>query len=129
PISGGWDSRGILASVNEAGAADLQTVSWGVDESDPDTDAYIGRALAAHFGVRHTFLRREAGDLADDMDRMLERMEGLTDDAAVHHHELQLIERARDELGATVLLRGDECFGFGGEAETDTEALRRVAIY
>ena len=129
PISGGWDSRGILAAVHEAGARDIQTVSWGVEEETPGTDAFVGRALARHFGVRHTFLRRESGDLPDDLDRMLSRMEGLTDDAALHHNELRIIERARDELGATVLLRGDECFGFGGPAETETEAFRRVAIH
>jgi asparagine synthetase B (glutamine-hydrolysing) len=129
PISGGWDSRGLLASLDEAGAREIQTVSWGVEESTPGTDAYVGRMLAERFGVRHTFLRREAGDLPDDLDRMLGRMEGLTDDAAIHHNELKLIERARDELGASVLIRGDECFGFGGPAETETEAFRRVAIH
>ena len=51
PISGGRDSRMILAMAVEAGlGARVTTLTWGVEGG---LDVVLGRKVARHFGVRH----------------------------------------------------------------------------
>jgi asparagine synthetase B (glutamine-hydrolysing) len=128
PLSGGIDSRGILGCVLELGLGRLKTVSWGIDETTSGADAWVARKLAERFGTEHTFLRRRTEDLPRDVDEMVGRVSALTDDAALHHHELNLMRRIRDELDGLHILRGDECFGFGGASASDHESLARVGL-
>lgn len=128
PISGGYDSRGILGFARQLSPGEILTVSWGVDEEAPDTDAWVGRRLAERVRTTHRFARRDPSKLPDDVEEMLWRIDALTDDACLHHGELRLMRSLRDETSATTLLRGDECFGYGGPAHTDQEILRRIAI-
>lgn len=129
PLSGGYDSRGILGCMMEILPADaIRTVTWGVVEDAPGSDAQIARSIAQRLHLDHRFVRRESSRLADDVGPMLERSQGLTNDPCIHHGELRIMQALRGDTGASGILRGDECFGFGGETSTDTEALRRVAI-
>jgi hypothetical protein len=129
PISGGYDSRALLACLRRITDAPLRTVSWGTNETTEDADARIGQRVASRIGADHRFLRRDPDTLPTDFAGMFERFDGLTDDAVFHHGELGLMQRIRYEIGGEYLVRGDECFGFGGTAVTDLEALRRIAVY
>lgn len=128
PISGGYDSRGILAMLREIAPGPIRTVSWGVEEDTPDTDAYIGRHVAAFFGTEHRFIPRRYEDALGDAEEMVERVDAGSVDAIMHPNELGLMRMLRHELGSDYLLRGDEIFGFKGEAATETEALARVGL-
>ena len=128
PLSGGIDSRGILGCVKELSDDKIRTVTWGVDESTEGGDAWVARQIAQDLGTKHTFLRRRAEHFTDDIEEMVSRTDGLTDDAALHHHEIRLMRQIRHELGGSHLLRGDECFGFGGRALSDAEAFARIGI-
>jgi asparagine synthetase B (glutamine-hydrolysing) len=129
PISGGYDSRGLLACIREVYSGPLQTVSWGTSEDDPDADASIGRRVAAFYGTEHTFLRREAGHLIDDLERETLRIDAANDDPFLHHAEPAIIRHLRCDLHRTILFRGDECFGYGPPAESAYEAMGRVNVY
>lgn len=129
PISGGYDSRGILACARQLTADRLTTVSWGINETEPMSDAWIGRRVANAVGTEHHFMVRESRTYAHDAAEMTERLDALTDDAVLHPHELHIMRRLRAELGSQHLMRGDECFGYGEPADSDAEALARIGIY
>lgn len=133
PISGGYDSRGILACMAELSGRALTTVSWGTTEEVPGADAYIGRKVAEQLGTRHMFLKRESSAFTTDIAEMVERVDGSTTDPAEHHHELQIMRKIRDRMGADYLLRGDEIFGTRagwslGTGSSDKEAFATIGI-
>lgn len=128
PISGGYDSRGILAMVREMTGARLTTVSWGTDEQTADADAAIGRRVAEFYGTHHHFLPRRFTDSITAIEETVARVDGGSVDAVMHPNELQLMRTIRREWGTDYLFRGDEIFGFKGEACTRTEALARVGL-
>ncbi|MCF6217834.1 MAG: asparagine synthetase B family protein [Gammaproteobacteria bacterium] len=128
PISGGYDSRGILGCIRELTEEKIKTVSWGTDEVTVGSDAYIGRMIAEKLNCQHFFLERRPGQLISSFEEMQYVTDNLTDDPAIHSQELMIMKRIRSELGGLFMMRGDECFGFGGEANNDDEALGRVAI-
>lgn len=128
PISGGYDSRGILAALREMHDGPLMTVTWGTGETDPEGDGYVGRRVAERLDTRHQFMRREgSGDLARDVREMVHMVEGSNDDPMHHRTELSTMRQIA-RLGATDLLRGDTLCGYHGGVETDAEALASVGI-
>jgi asparagine synthetase B (glutamine-hydrolysing) len=128
PISGGYDSRCLLACIREIYSGPLKTVSWGVHEKDPEADAAIGRRVAEYFGTEHRFLRRKSELVLEELDPMVDRLDAATEDCLIHHHEATLMRQIRDDLGCTVLFRGDECLGYLGPAHTAVEALGWVNV-
>lgn len=123
PLSGGMDSRGILGCAARISHRKLRTVTWGSDDTTPGADGEVARGIAKFLGTDHRFIRRQSESFSKEVDDMLYRVDGLTDDAAFHHNELPLIKRLRAELGATDLMRGEECFGHWVEPHNDVEAL------
>lgn len=128
PISGGFDSRGLLAGIREFYDGPLTTVSWGIHEDDPQADAAIGRRVAAQFQTNHHFLRRRKELVSQDLPEVALALDLASDDCLLHHHEPTLIRWIRHELGCRVLFRGDECFGYGGPADSAYEALGRISV-
>lgn len=128
PISGGWDSRGILAYVRTVYDGPLKTVSWGTTEDEPEADAAIGRQLSRHFGSTHVFMRRDPDRLPDTIYDMVSWTDAMTTDPFFHYQELEFMCRLRGELGVSYLLRGDEIFGYMAPAVSEPEALARVGV-
>jgi asparagine synthetase B (glutamine-hydrolysing) len=134
PLSGGVDSRAILGCLSRVSKEKLHSVSWGVEEGGPESDAGTGRKVAALLQTDHHFIRRETERFTADIGEMVYRIDGLNDDAAYHHNEMSAIRRVRDEFGGRYVLRGEECFGPRPEARSDLEVLsasgaRRLADY
>jgi asparagine synthetase B (glutamine-hydrolysing) len=127
PISGGYDSRGLLACVREFYSGPLCTVSWGTDEDHPAADAAIGRKVAEHLGCNHRFLRRRADGLLEGMRATIQLADAGNSDGFNHPHEPALIGQLREE-GHPILFRGDECFGYLGPALSGMEAMARVGL-
>lgn len=128
PISGGYDSRGILACIREMYDGPLKTVTWGTDEEDPSADGYIGRRVAAWFGTDHHFMQRTgSGKLEYDVAEMVFRLEASNDDPINHHSELTTMRRIR-RLGVTDLFRGEKTYGYHGPAQSDAEALGSIGV-
>jgi asparagine synthetase B (glutamine-hydrolysing) len=128
PISGGWDSRTILAGIREFYGGPLTTVTWGTHEDDPEADGALGRRVAERFDTKHYFFRRPAELIADDLPAVTRDFDLANDDCLLHHHEPTTIRYIRNELGCRVLYRGDYCFGYSGLANSAYEALGRLGM-
>ena len=128
PISGGFDSRGILGCVRKITNERINTVSWGTDEITEGGDAKIGRYVAESLQANHQFIRRNVNSFIDDFEEMIYLTDGLTDDPCFHHNELNIMRKIRFQCNGEYLMRGDEIFGYGGEASNDLEALARIGI-
>jgi len=117
PLSGGYDSRSILYFWKMLQPdAEIHTVSWGVDETIPDTDSYISRKLSEHNHTIHNFFPLEADGLTDHFREFVLRDEGRTDTVGNYAQGLTVFDRIRDEVGIDILLRGNEIFGARGKA-------------
>jgi len=127
PISGGYDSRGILGCVREVYSGPIETVSWGAGEDDPRADAAIGRKVSEYFGTQHRFLRRDAASLIEGLEHGVHASDAANADSFIHPHEPRLIEELRSS-GYLLLFRGDESFGYRGPAVSPMEAMARVGI-
>jgi asparagine synthase (glutamine-hydrolysing) len=129
-LSGGYDSRGLLGCyLAERPGVTPTTISWGVDESTPDSDCWIARRVAARVGSRHRFypLRPEA--LVDALEQTVSLSDGMTAAAGNYPEGLSIFAAIREELGVQVLLRGDECLGWRDGPFDEPTVLRSVGIH
>ena len=85
PLSGGLDSRTILAALVDVGRRP-RCITWGLRRSlkDPKSDTVVARRLAQHYKVEHSFLATDPpGEPARAFfDRYLVAGEGRTDQIA-----------------------------------------------
>lgn len=114
PLSGGVDSRCILASLHEGGARP-RTVTWGKAASitQPGNDAFVARQLAEHFGVPHDYLLTEDPDAAPDevVERFLEACGGTMEQMSAYLDGMRLWASLPAQ-GVDGIIRGDEGFPF-----------------
>ncbi len=54
-LSGGLDSRGLLAFAREIGHPPARAFTWGLSHTVPKSDAFVARCVAEHFAVPHRF--------------------------------------------------------------------------
>jgi hypothetical protein len=111
-LSGGIDSRGLLALLHTRGK--LRTVTWGVADSPqrPLNDARFASRAAAAFGVAHRFLPLDLADLPRELliRRFLVAGEGRTASISPFVDGFAVWKSLRDE-GFDGAIRGDEAFG------------------
>ena len=55
-LTGGYDSRTLLALLEATGCLPRRTITWGVTDTIPASDPYIARRLALQFGVPFEFM-------------------------------------------------------------------------
>jgi asparagine synthetase B (glutamine-hydrolysing) len=128
PISGGYDSRAILATIRDAYDGPLRTITWGVNETDPHADGFIGRRVASAMGTDHLFIERSrSARLAHEVQQTIRQVDASIDDPIRHHGELGIMNQLR-AFGCTDLFRGDEVFGYLGAVRSDAEALSTVGF-
>ncbi|HEU4618786.1 MAG TPA: hypothetical protein VFV10_12155 [Gammaproteobacteria bacterium] len=120
-LSGGWDSRGVLAFLDAIGRRPSAAVAWGRTKDIADSDPYLAERLARRFDLPFRFI-------AYDSDQLLENAHGWC----------RLSELANDNTGwfaegATLLvsdyatkadcaLVGDEAWGWHGLPHNEREA-------
>jgi hypothetical protein len=124
PLSGGYDSRGILCLLGPSNH--LRTVTWGLRASvdDAGSDASIAPKLAAHYHLRHDFYETDlsTGESVEKVfDRYLVCGEGRLDHVGGYADGLRLWA-AMYEDGVRGIIRGDE--GFGWIPVTDPADVR-----
>jgi asparagine synthetase B (glutamine-hydrolysing) len=129
-LSGGADSRAILGAAIECVDGDgsrLHTVSWGASPDVPDSDPQIASLIAGAHNIHHRFLLRSTRDYAAKFRETNSLLDAMTDMAAFHPQEFNLIEGLRN-AGFERVLRGDETFGWKDLAYDMEGAISRVGI-
>ena len=124
-LSGGVDSRTILASMAAAGTRP-RCLTWTTRASlrDPLSDAAIARLAARHFRAPHRFARLDrAADMAVAVQRFVELGEARTDQFGGYVDGGEMW-RAACESGVCGVIRGDEPFA-ARKRSVSAEAGRR----
>lgn len=126
PLSGGLDSRTLLAALVEGGRRP-RCVTWGLRSSldDASSDSIVARRLAEHYGVEHSFFPTDPGEEPPGaiIDRFLVAGEGRTDQIAGYLDGLAVWRKLFEE-GRTGVIRGDEP-GWGYDACYSEADVRR----
>ncbi|MCK0715834.1 hypothetical protein ACFO0U_13350 [Chromohalobacter sarecensis] len=116
PLSGGYDSRGILLFIkNTIGAPDnLKAITWGLEKSqyEKGNDAYVAKELARSVGIQHKYYHTDVSPepLEVVFDRFLFCSEGRVDHIAGYMDGMDIWKKLHDE-GVHGVIRGDEGFG------------------
>ncbi len=130
PLSGGYDSRSILGCVKKAQPElEVPTITWGVDENRPDSDAVIAAAIARHLKTPHVFFPLVPDELPVHFHDFVRLDEGLTDGVGNYPQGLYIFNQIRSRLNVNVLLRGDEVFGWKENISTIPELLHSLDIH
>lgn len=116
PLSGGYDSRGILSFLlSTSNAENLKTLTWGMKSSllDKKNDAYISKKLAEKLKVSHQYHYTNLSDepIEDVLNRFLVNGEGRLDNFAGYMDGFK-IWKTLFESGIQGIIRGDEGMGW-----------------
>lgn len=117
PLSGGYDSRGLLCFLdrNRESLDNVRTLTWGVADAldDSRSDAVVARRVAEAYDVDHEYLAIDEGDVS--FEKILERFlicgEGRVSQIRGYMDGLELW-RGHFESGTEGVVRGDQGFGW-----------------
>lgn len=125
PLSGGFDSRGILCMLKDTDK--LKTITWGLKSSlyEKDNDAFIARSLAKFFNLKHKYYETDLSvePLESIFDRFLVCGEGRVDHISGYMDGFK-IWKILFENEVHGIIRGDE--GFGWVPVSSTLDVRRT---
>lgn len=117
PLSGGYDSRGILCFINSTGenTGDLQTITWGLKDAinENGNDAKVAKDLARTLGVKHSYYHTDISEepIAKVIDRFILCGEGRIDHLSGYMDGFKLWSKLHED-GVQGIIRGDEGFGW-----------------
>ncbi|WP_116772107.1 asparagine synthase-related protein [Maribacter litoralis] len=127
PLSGGYDSRGILCFLKLKNK-NIKTITWGLEKSlnDPQNDAYIAKQLAENFNVPHNFYSTNLSN--EPIEKILERFikngEGRIDHIAGYLDGFHIWSVLHND-NVQGIIRGDEGFGWN---EVSSELTARLSV-
>lgn len=113
PLSGGYDSRGILYLLGKTKG--LRSITWGEEKSQNEklNDASVAKKLAEKFNLDHQYYLTDISD--EPVERVLNRYlinsEGRFDDFSAYIDGFKLWKELF-ENGISGIVRGDEGFGW-----------------
>ncbi len=111
-LTGGHDSRGLLAMALEAGRAPPESLTWGVADDIPDSDPTIARRVSSTLGVPHRFLPYDQSTFASRWKDWAWTGELASDNLGSFAAGPGLLLDAR--LSGSTVLIGDHALGIGG---------------
>ncbi len=123
PLSGGYDSRLLLALL-EAQGRRLPAVTWGREAAvrNPRSDAHVAVQLARHAGLDHRYLVTDhpEGNAEAVVDAFIATHGGTTESLFSYLDGMAMWRGfARD--GVQGILRGDQGFGFSARPVKDAQ--------
>lgn len=127
PLSGGYDSRGILCFLKDtkSNLENLKTITWGLKLSEgvKGNDAYVAKELANEFNVAHNYyltdISKEPIELI--INRFVMLGEGRTDNLKGYMDGFKVWKNIYED-GVEGIIRGDE--GFGCNHYTSSTVVR-----
>lgn len=117
PLSGGYDSRGILCLLNRTGTNfhNLKTVTWGLESSLTlkGNDAHIAKELADALNISHKYYHTDLSEepIETIINRFIFMGEGRVDHLASYMDGFKIWKTLFEE-GIQGTIRGDEGFGW-----------------
>ncbi len=116
PVSGGYDSRGILCLLKaKSSNKDLNTITWGLKSSlnDSKNDAFVAQELAKELKVSHQYYHTDLSEepIEKIIDRFLKNGEGRIDHISGYLDGFKIWQILHDE-NIQGIIRGDEGFGW-----------------
>lgn len=117
PLSGGYDSRGILCFLGEKKMPkNLRTITWGLGKNidRAGNDAAVAKTLASKVGVRHRYFHTDFSDepVGKVIDRFIHCGEGRVDHLSGYMDGMEIWRRLLEEEKCDGIIRGDEGFGW-----------------
>lgn len=129
PLSGGRDSRALLAFMARSGLRP-RCITWTTRSSlrRPLSDAFIARLVARRFGVKHEFvwLDDHGDDATVALDRFVTVAEGRSDEYSGYTDGCR-IWRDLFDSGVSGVIRGDESAGIRRRAASPEAARANSA--
>lgn len=127
PLSGGYDSRGILCFLRDtkSNLENLKTITWGLEQSQgvKGNDAYIAKELSKEFNVAHNYYLTDVSK--EPIDQIINRFimlgEGRTDNLKGYMDGFKVWKYIYED-GVEGIIRGDE--GFGCKHYTSATIIR-----
>lgn len=112
-LSGGMDSRGLIAALqNESG---LQTITWGTTDAleDVNSDAVLARELAKEYGFSHEYfpLPQVPKSSREIFERFVTAGEGRIDHISGYLDGFRTFEKLASD-GTIGVIRGNNAFGW-----------------
>ena len=125
-LSGGVDSRLILAALRKAGRH-VDTVTWTYDPSEGDSaDFAVAGRIAAAAGFDNVQHRLDNNKLPEQASRIVYAADGLCGLLGAFADREALAERLARDYDA--LIFGDQCYRGEREIHTRADALERVGV-
>jgi len=117
PLSGGYDSRGILCFLTESSVPNrLRTITWGLEQNIArvGNDAAVAKELASKVNVEHKYFHTDIGrePIEKVIDRFIYCGEGRVDHLSGYMDGLEIWRRLLEEEKTSGIIRGDEGFGW-----------------
>jgi hypothetical protein len=123
-LTGGYDSRLVLAVLHRLGRLPAEALTWGATDAVPGSDVTVARGLAALAGVPHRFLRYSAERVPANAREWVMVSELASDNAGFFAAGARFLEEAGVPVGAVYL--GEHVIGPGGAPRTVDEAIQTV---
>ena len=127
-LSGGADSRGMLATCCLLGALPAKAISWGLLQDAPRSDAAIAKSLAEHCGVPLDFIATRADTFLENCEQWAYVSELSNDNFGWYGEGLGTL-RYLDQAGCACSLIGDEAWGWQGFAYDEPHAYSKVLAH
>jgi hypothetical protein len=124
-LSGGKDSRGVLACLSEIGRPPTRAFSWGMRPDIPHSDPLVAAGLAETYRVPFEFKSYVTERFIENAGPWAYISE-LANDNIGWHAEGQSVLVADYETDGAFMLTGDECFGGGSWARNEEEVRSEV---
>ncbi len=125
-LSGGLDSRGVMAFADAIGRLPSRTFTWGSSDDIPDSDAFIARRVAEHYGVPHCFVSYDSRTFVDNAVDWVYVSELANDNVGWYAEGQPTLARVY-RSNASFSTTGDVAWDSGGYAFSETE-LRRAVV-
>lgn len=119
-LSGGWDSRGVLAYLDSIGRLPSAAIAWGRTKDVPDSDPYLAERLAQRYGVPFKFVRYDSDQLLENAHDWC-RLSELANDNPGWFAEGATLLASGYSTDSDFVLVGDEAWGWHGLPRTERD--------
>lgn len=121
-LSGGWDSRGMLAAAHALGRLPRRSISWGLRDDIPGSDPYLAAQLAEQYSVPHHFISYDTDTFVKNAEDWTYITELNTDNFGWYGEGTDIL---LSEYAGTVdfIVAGDENWGTGNYVRNREEAM------